>query len=203
MLHRINLTYVGIGVGVLFWMFESILHAYFLAERSFAEALIPSNGNEWWMRILISAGFALFGFYANFELGRKQVLTHALANREQRLKSIIDSAYDAYISIDAAGTITGWNRKAEEMFGWSQAQAIGQPLHELIIPKLLRRRHLKGMHNYLHNGTGPWLYKPVQTQALCKDGHEITVELVIVPLAPESGIVEFFAFIRAGHFNAA
>ena len=39
--------------------------------------------------------------------------------------AILESAHDAFISIDAAGRIIVWNRAAEETFGWSRAEALG------------------------------------------------------------------------------
>ena len=59
--------------------------------------------------------------------------------RQSRLRSVLDTALDAVIQIDAQGRITGWNPHAEACFGWAAEQAIGQYVHDLIIP--LRYRH--------------------------------------------------------------
>jgi PAS domain S-box-containing protein len=65
----------------------------------------------------------------------------ALAESEQRTRSIIDTAYDAFISIDAQGIILEWNRQAEATFGWTRQEAIGQSLEHTIVPPAYRQAH--------------------------------------------------------------
>src|SRR5262245_18843761 len=49
------------------------------------------------------------------------------------LSSIVQSSSDAIFSVDLDGIITSWNRAAEKLYGYSSAEALGQP-NELIIP---------------------------------------------------------------------
>jgi PAS domain S-box-containing protein len=97
--------------------------------------------------------------------------------------------------MDDEGIITGWNRSAETLFGWQMNEVMGQPLAETIIPERQREAHYKGLEVYKESSVGPWLYKPVYTQAIHRDGSEFVIEMVVTPL--QSGDVqEFFAFIR-------
>ncbi|HET6831864.1 MAG TPA: diguanylate cyclase [Solirubrobacterales bacterium] len=57
-------------------------------------------------------------------------LTHQAAQRQV----ILDLMNEAYVSTDAAGIVTGWNRAAETTFGWSADEAIGRPVADLIVP---------------------------------------------------------------------
>jgi PAS domain S-box-containing protein len=53
---------------------------------------------------------------------------------EMRLAAIVESSTDAIFSKDMNGIVTTWNHGAERMYGWSAAEAVGQPVHELIFP---------------------------------------------------------------------
>jgi two-component system cell cycle sensor histidine kinase/response regulator CckA len=67
----------------------------------------------------------------------------AIQQVRRRLESVIDSATDGIITIDAKQRIIVFNAAAERIFGWQAADILGQPL-ELLIPQRLRDRH--GQH---------------------------------------------------------
>jgi diguanylate cyclase (GGDEF)-like protein/PAS domain S-box-containing protein len=74
----------------------------------------------------------IVGVVAAFEnLGARRELSHKAAQRQV----ILDLMNEAYISTDAGGNITGWNRAAEATFGWTAEEAIGRPVAELIVPE--------------------------------------------------------------------
>jgi PAS domain S-box-containing protein len=64
----------------------------------------------------------------------------ALLESEHRLASIISSAMDGIITVDAAQRIVLFNTAAEKIFGYSASEIIGQALDRLI-PERFRRVH--------------------------------------------------------------
>ncbi len=54
---------VGVGLGVLFWVLESFIHAFIFGERTFAGQLFWPSVNEIWMRLVIGVLLAGFGLY--------------------------------------------------------------------------------------------------------------------------------------------
>jgi two-component system sensor histidine kinase/response regulator len=101
---------------------------------------------------------------------------------QKRTRLIVDSAYDAYVAMDASGFIIDWNRQAELTFGWPREQAVGRLLHELIIPPSHRAAHVAGMRRFLETGKGQLLHRRVEVPALRRDGGEFPVEMTISPI---------------------
>lgn len=60
-----------------------------------------------------------------------------VASRERQLARMIESAWDAIVTVDDMQTICLFNAAAETMFGYSREEALGQPL-ELLIPERSR-----------------------------------------------------------------
>ena len=98
---------------------------------------------------------------------------------EERLRALFDSALDAVVTMDAAGTITGWNAQAERTFGWTAAEATGRILGDLLIPPQYREAHRRGVAEFLATGAGPILGKRIEITALRRDGREFPVELTV------------------------
>lgn len=108
--------------------------------------------------------------------------SEALRASEERVRLIIDTAYDAFITIDADGLITNWNRQAEITFGWSRGEVVGKPLTETIMPAHYREAHQKGIQHFLATGEGPALNTRLELSAVHRDGRELPIELTISPL---------------------
>ena len=122
---------------------------------------------------------------------------NALALAE-KVTNIIETANEAFISIDHEGIIVEWNPRAQKTFGWSRKEVLGRPLHEVIIPQVHRKAHQKGMERFLKTEEGPVLGKLLELTALKKSGEEIPVELTISSQKIEGGYV--FNSFFAGYF---
>lgn len=62
------------------------------------------------------------------DLGDRRNLESGLARGEERQRTILQNLPGcAVIPLDAEGRITGWNVGAERVYGWTAAEAIGQP----------------------------------------------------------------------------
>lgn len=107
---------------------------------------------------------------------------------------LVDSASDAYVSIDAAGTVTHWNLRAVELFGWTREEALGRQLAELIIPPEFRDAHLLGLQRFVATGRGEVAFQRLQLPALHRSGRRLEVEFTILPV--EEAGWQFHAFLR-------
>ncbi len=89
------------------------------------------------------AGMLIVRVMDRVRMGRAESEERAVELREseQRTELVLDSAPDAFVTIDSAGVIRGWNSAAERIFGWTAAQAIGEQMRTLITPAEFRDRH--------------------------------------------------------------
>ena len=97
----------------------------------------------------------------------------ALRESESRKAAILQAALDAIITIDSAGKIIAFNPVAVALLGYSEEEAMGANMGELIVPFPYREAHQQGMKHYLATGEGPVLNKRLELPARCKDGSQI------------------------------
>ena len=100
---------------------------------------------------------------------------------------LVKKMADAVIYADAQGVIRFWNAGAERIFGFLEAEAVGQSL-DCIIPQNLRERHWDGFNRTMRTGesryqAGALLAVP----AVRKDGSRISIEFTIVPFQDDAG----------------
>jgi PAS domain S-box-containing protein len=166
----------GRMVGIMCHAHVGIAHEWTLEEQQFANS----------MANLVSLAL---------EATERLQAEVALRKSEERVRSIIDTALDAVIGMDERGHILDWNRRAETIFGWARAEAIGRELGETIIPPQYREAHRRGLQHFLRSGEGPVLNKRIEITGLRRDGMEFPIELAISPLKTATGY-EFNAFVQ-------
>jgi PAS domain S-box-containing protein len=137
--------------------------------------------------------YAVFGISTDITEYRRT--EEALLASEQRNRLIVESALDAVVTIGADGAITGWNAQSERTFGWTQDEALGRPVDEIILPERYRQAHREGLTRYLATGEARVLNKRVELDALHRNGFEFPVELSITPVRMGDA-VSFTAFVR-------
>jgi PAS domain S-box-containing protein len=104
--------------------------------------------------------------------------------RDARLAAIVDSSEDAIIGKTLDGIITSWNRGAEQIYGYSAGEVVGQPISILApagkedeMPELLARiRRSEPISHY-------------ETTRRRKDGEIRQVSLTISPIRDNSGVI--------------
>jgi PAS domain S-box-containing protein len=69
----------------------------------------------------------------------------------ERLSGLLDSAMDAIITVNEEQRIVLYNRAAEQTFGWSPEQALGEPLDKLL-PERFRASHGQQVRHFAATG---------------------------------------------------
>jgi PAS domain S-box-containing protein len=112
-----------------------------------------------------------------------------------RLASVVETAMDAVISIDAKQKITLFNAAAEQMFGCEAARALGRPLDQFI-PQRFRASHAKQVAGFARTGvSGRAMGRLGELTALRADGREFPIEASISQ-ARVDGEVLFTVIVR-------
>jgi len=99
-----------------------------------------------------------------------------------RLAAIVESSNDAVIGKSLDGLITDWNAAAQRMFGYSEEEAVGQPVQVLIPPD--RRAEESRIEEALSHGHP---IPPFDTVRLSRSGEPIEVSLTVSPIRDSSG----------------
>lgn len=106
----------------------------------------------------------------------------AIETRQAMYAAIIDNSQDAIISKDLTSRVTSWNKAAERMFGYSEAEMIGELIHKLIPEdRLLEEDEIIGA---LTQGKR---IEHFETLRKTKDGRLLNISLTISPIKDHSG----------------
>ncbi|MBN2122959.1 MAG: PAS domain S-box protein [Deltaproteobacteria bacterium] len=96
---------------------------------------------------------------------------------EEMFRTMLNASKDAMITIDSGGRITIFNPAAEEMFGRSATEMIGQPL-DLLMPEAFRENHREHVNAaFAKEGVQRLRGRTVELSALRSDGTVFPIEL--------------------------
>jgi PAS domain S-box-containing protein len=102
--------------------------------------------------------------------------------RERLFSAVVESSNDAIITKSLDGTITAWNRAAEQLFGYSATEVVGKHIRVIVPPE--RRDEMYDILERIGHGE---TIEGKETQRLHKNGQVIDVMLTVAPLHSASG----------------
>jgi PAS domain S-box-containing protein len=112
----------------------------------------------------------------------EHLLPNSLGSLDDRaLAQLVRRLADAVVVADPEGTIVFWNEAATRLFGWSEAEAVGQLL-DLIIPERLRARHWDGYRRVMETGHTQYGNRLLEVPALHRDGHTFSIAFTVTLL---------------------
>lgn len=104
--------------------------------------------------------------------------------------ALVESSDDAIISMNSDGIISSWNMGAERIFGYTEADVLGQPITVIVPPKL--RNEVGTILQRLKAGERIEHYETVR---LTKAGTRIHVSLSVSPIKDSIGRIVGFSKI--------
>lgn len=141
------------------------------------------DGSRFWADGVLTAlhggGGELLGFCKVLRDATERKLSE---ERLAYLASLVETSDVAIIGKELGGTIRSWNPAAESLYGYSAAEAVGQPI-SVIVPDD-RRAELDDIMGRLRRGER---VDSVETERRAKDGRRVPIRLTVSPVRDEKG----------------
>jgi len=113
---------------------------------------------------------------------------------QSALENLFNVSPDAIFVTDTHGVIRGANPRAAELFGYTQAELLGQPIENLV-PERFRARHPSHRENYNAHPRARQMGAAMNLFGLRKDGSELPVDIMLKPIQTPAGTA-VLSFIR-------
>jgi len=130
---------------------------------------------EHWSQPIPSGSYAGGRIEHYTDITERKKMEETLKNSEEKYYNLVNNANDAIVSMNREGIIVTFNKKAEEMYGWSSKEILGKSII-LLIPPQNRQLQEKALESFQTTGeiiTGEVNF---ELKGLRKDGGEFYVE---------------------------
>jgi PAS domain S-box-containing protein len=159
------------------------------AYRAAHDGTVFSHGNAVSVQVLAVQGALAMTAIAPLGLSASAAahgrVKRALAVARERLTRLLDKTADACISVDEDGRITDWSGRAEAMFGWSSADAIGTRPEDTFVPPAAREAWGAALARPAAPDQAD--AKRVVLPARRRSGQELRVELAVAAASADDG----------------
>jgi len=139
----------------------------------------------------------LFGSACVYIARQQAIYRHAqesVTDLEAKLTAVVQLTPDALVLANANGDIVFWNAGAQKLFGYTEQEALGQPL-TVIIPPRYREAHLEAFLRFCQTGESKLIGRTIELHGLRKGGKEFPLALSLATWQAK-GMRFFSAFLR-------
>ncbi|MEZ5832030.1 MAG: PAS domain S-box protein [Dongiaceae bacterium] len=113
---------------------------------------------------------------------------------EERFRRVVEAAPNAMVMINAGGRIEMVNAQAEQVFGYTRAEMLGQPV-EMLVPERFRGHHPGLRGSFFADPRARPMGAGRDLFGLRKDGSEFPVEIGLNPIETEEGTMVLSAIV--------
>jgi PAS domain S-box-containing protein len=149
-------------------------------DHQFEYRMLAADGHVVWIRDIVTVMMEngrptkLRGLMVDISDNKRA--EEALRESESHFRAVTESANLAIVTADGQGRIVAWNPKAESMFGYTVAEALGKPL-SLVLPDPLLGGSSPEVRE-VSSGTGQRVFgRIVEVEGRRKDGSVFPMEL--------------------------
>ena len=126
---------------------------------------------------------AVITFFEITEIKKSRDMLKEAAD-QLRLAVVVRDSFDAVLMLDLDGRILAWNPSAQRIFGWSESEALGMNLRDMVP----RERQEEEFDKIRQISKGV-VQEPYTTQRIAKEGRILEVKLTATALVNDAGQV--------------
>ena len=130
------------------------------------------------MFLFVGSVIALVGGQLRRTLASQDRALSDLIEREALLRASLDAVAEATVVIDEDGVITSFSHAAEQLFGWTAREVIGQNA-KVLMPAAQAQAHYRHVRRYVETGERRVIGSSRQVTGQRRDGAEFPMELRI------------------------
>jgi PAS domain S-box-containing protein len=156
---------------------------------------VRKDGSRFWASVVVDAIRDNDGAVIGFSKVTRDITERKEAQaRDARFRRVVETAPSAMVMINASGRIEMVNAQAEQIFGYSRTEMLGQPV-EMLVPVRFRAHHPGLRGSFLADprsrpmGAGRDLY------GLKKDRSEFPIEIGLNPIETDEGTMVLSAIV--------
>jgi PAS domain S-box-containing protein len=163
--------------------------------------MVARDGSVHWFldeaRVICDeAGRPLFHHGFILDITERKELADALHRSEEELRrekqyveSLLEISPVAIVTLDLEERVMSWNPAAEALFGYTEAEALGRTIEELILrTEALAQEGASIMDEAMTEGTAHRV-----TRRMRKDGALVDVEMIVVPIRSDRKTIGSYA----------
>lgn len=143
------------------------------------------DGSQFWADIVITALLNPDGTLQGYTKIIKDMTERK--RLEERFRRVVESAPNAMVMIGQRGEIEMVNVQAENLFGYSRSEMLGQKI-EILVPDRFRSEHPDKRKMFLSNPQSRPMGAGRDLFGRRKDGSEFPVEIGLNPIETEEGV---------------
>ncbi|HYN65154.1 MAG TPA: PAS domain S-box protein, partial [Candidatus Limnocylindrales bacterium] len=132
----------------------------------------------------------LYVFATVVDITARKAAEGALADSEQRFRTVLEAAPNAIVAIDREGSITYGNPQVQITFGYELPELIGSKI-EILLPERLLERHQGHRHGFFDHPVARPMGIGLDLAGRRKDGREFPVEISLSPVVTAEGLQVF------------
>lgn len=164
---------------------DTVLIARDGSERPIADSCAPIRDRQG----------AIVGAILVFrDVTQEYAAKRALIDSSKRIQEILNAVADGVITIDKRGSIESFNPAAEQLFGYTEQEVMGQNVN-MLMPEPHRTQHDAYLAHYLETGEARVVGMRREMEGLRKNGSRFPIQLAVNTLQL-SDAVHFTGVIR-------